>query len=199
MAFHSTYEDVFYTNKIRKSTSLPNFIDDWFTALETNIPNYKVNEKAANSTKPVSKGWFLYGHNAVGITYEIGDATPRDKIKTVGKVTAEEMMKILIKTKVTQNYKTVFMDFSRDLFLKLNPPGMPVKLRQFDGCKKGDQVKITLGKGWLPQELDALIIEQQSDSEEIYFIDKGIKLPFFLKTWQHFTHLIDWVEIRGNN
>ena len=95
--FHSTYEDVFYTNKIRKTTTLPNFIEEWFEALEENIPNYKVNEKAANTTKPVSKGWFLYGQNALGITYEIGDATPRDKIKLVGKVTAEEMMKILIK------------------------------------------------------------------------------------------------------
>ncbi len=96
--FHSTYKDVFYTNKVRKNTTLPNFIEDWFAALEANIPNYKVNEAAGNSTKPVSKGWFLYGHNAVGITYEIGDATPRDKIKLVGKVTAEEMMKILIQT-----------------------------------------------------------------------------------------------------
>jgi hypothetical protein len=95
--FHSTYEDVFYTNKIRKETALPTFIESWFAALEANIPNYKVNEKAANSTKPVSKGWFLYGQKAVGITYEIGDETPRDKIKLVGKVTSEEMMKILIK------------------------------------------------------------------------------------------------------
>lgn len=97
--FHSTYEDIFYTNKVRKNTTFPNFIDDWFTALEKNIPNYKVNEAAGNSTKPVSKGWFLYGQNAVGITYEIGDATPRDRIKLVGKVTAEEMMKILNSSK----------------------------------------------------------------------------------------------------
>ncbi|QTD37881.1 hypothetical protein JL193_00805 [Polaribacter batillariae] len=95
--FHSTYEDVFYTNKTREGTTLPNFINDWFTALENNMPNYKVNEAAGNSTKPVSKGWFLYGHNATGITYEIGDATPKDKIQLIGKVTAEEMMKILVK------------------------------------------------------------------------------------------------------
>lgn len=94
--FHSTWYDVFYTNKIREGTTLPNFIDDWFAALEANIENYKVNEAAGNSTKPVSKGWFLYGHNAVGITYEIGDATPRDKIKIIGKVTAEQMMNILL-------------------------------------------------------------------------------------------------------
>jgi len=94
--FHSTYEDVFYTNKIREGTTLPNFIDDWFSALEQNIPNYKVNEAAGNSTKPVSKGWFLYGHNATGITYEIGDATPVDRIQLIGKVTAEQMMRILL-------------------------------------------------------------------------------------------------------
>jgi hypothetical protein len=94
--FHSTYHDVFYTNKIREGTTMPNFIEDWFAALEANIPNYKVNEAAGNSTKPVSKGWFLYGHNAVGITYEIGDATPKERIKVIGTTTAKEMMKILI-------------------------------------------------------------------------------------------------------
>lgn len=95
--FHSTYHDVFYTNKIRNETTLPNFIDDWFNALEQNIPNYKVNEAAGNSTKPVSKGWFLYGHNATGITYEIGDATPKERIKLIGKVSAKQMMSILLK------------------------------------------------------------------------------------------------------
>lgn len=94
--FHSTYEDVFYTNEIKEGTTLPNFIEDWFNSLEANIPNYKVNEKSSNSTKPVSKGWFLYGHNAVGITYEIGDATDKKDIALIGKVSAEQMMKLLI-------------------------------------------------------------------------------------------------------
>lgn len=95
--FHSTYKDVFYTNTIREGTTLPNFIEAWFAGLETNIDNYKVNEAAGNSTKPVSKGWFLYGHNATGITYEIGDATPKDRIQVIGKVTAEQMMHVLLK------------------------------------------------------------------------------------------------------
>ncbi|WP_461532481.1 M14 family metallopeptidase [Sinomicrobium sp.] len=94
--FHSTYKDVFYTNTTRKGTTFPNFIDDWFKALEANIPNYKVNESSGNSTKPVSKGWFLVRYNAVGITYEIGDNTPRDRIALIGKVTATEMMKLLL-------------------------------------------------------------------------------------------------------
>lgn len=94
--FHSTYEDVFYTNKQREGTKLPNFIDEWFMALETEIPSYKVNEAAGNSKKPVSKGWFLKRHDAVGITYEIGDNTSRDRIEEIGRISANEMMKILI-------------------------------------------------------------------------------------------------------
>lgn len=98
--FHSTYEDVFYTNKTRNNTTLPNFIDNWFTALEANIQDYKVNEKPGDSPKPVSKGWFLYGHDAVGITYEIGDSTPKDRILKISQVSAVQMMKLLTKDRI---------------------------------------------------------------------------------------------------
>lgn len=95
--FHSTWYDIFYTNKKREDTTLPTFVSDWFTALENNIDGYKVNEAPGNSKKPVSKGWFLYGHNATGITYEIGDETPKEKIQQIGKVSAQQMMQILLK------------------------------------------------------------------------------------------------------
>ncbi|MCL6266297.1 M14 family metallopeptidase [Flagellimonas myxillae] len=95
--FHSTYEDVFYTNVKREGTTLPNFIDDWFEILERDIKGYMVNEAAANSTMPVSKGWFLYGQNATGITYEIGDHTPRDRIAEIGATSAKAMMQVLLK------------------------------------------------------------------------------------------------------
>ena len=95
--FHSTWYDVFYTNDETINTSLPQFNEDWFKALEVNIPNYKVNEKPGKSTKPVSKGWFLYAHNTTGITYEIGDKTTKENIKLISKVSAEQMMSILLK------------------------------------------------------------------------------------------------------
>tara|TARA_B100001996_G_C18662127_1_gene593490 strand:+ start:1229 stop:2461 length:1233 start_codon:yes stop_codon:yes gene_type:complete len=94
--FHSTYYDVFYTNEERKLTALPEFLPNWFSALEERIPNYQVNEKASNSRQPVSKGWFLYGHKAVGVTYEIGDDTTKDRIKLIGKESAQAMMEILV-------------------------------------------------------------------------------------------------------
>lgn len=97
--FHSTYKDIFYTNQTTQSTSLPDFKSEWFRRLEAYIPNYKVNEASNNSTKPVSKGWILYGHDAVGITYEIGDATPKDDIELMGRISARELMNILLDRK----------------------------------------------------------------------------------------------------
>jgi hypothetical protein len=94
--FHSTWYDVFYTNTDRENTTLPNFVSDWFSALEDNIVDYKVNEASANSKKPTSKGWFLNGKQAVGITYEIGDKTKKDDIKLISSVSADQMMNILL-------------------------------------------------------------------------------------------------------
>lgn len=98
--FHSTYYDVFYTNEERASTSMPNFLDQWFSSLENTISDYKVNEKSSTSKQPVSKGWFLNAHKAVGITYEIGDNTPRDRIKLIGKESAKSMMNVMLTQKI---------------------------------------------------------------------------------------------------
>jgi len=97
--FHSTYEDVFYTNEKREGTSLPNFIKEWFASLESNISGYSVNEESSNSNKPVSKGWFLIGQNATGITYEIGDHTTKDRIVEIGTKSANAMMELLLKNR----------------------------------------------------------------------------------------------------
>lgn len=93
--FHSTYYDVFYTNEERATTHMPNFLDHWFRGLEANVPDYTVNEQASNSTQPVSKGWFLNKHKAVGVVFEIGDDTPRDRIRMVGKQAALSMMRTM--------------------------------------------------------------------------------------------------------
>ena len=97
--FHSTWYDVFYTNKERANTTLPNFVSDWFKGIEANYPNYKVKEASGNSLKPVSKGWFLKAHNAVGITFEIGDKTPKENIELIGNIAATQMMELLLDTK----------------------------------------------------------------------------------------------------
>jgi len=94
-------------------------------------------------------------------------------------------MKILLKTQVEQDYQTVYKRFDRDLFLALKPPLLPLELKRFDGSKTGDEVHIRLGKGFLTQDWNAKIVEDKLTDDEAYFIDEGIKLPFFLKNWRH--------------
>ncbi len=93
--FHSTHEDIFYTNQNATST-IPEFKKRWLSSLSEKIPNYTVNEKPSEIKLPVSKSWFYNQFQAEGITYEIGDDTPADFIDLKGKVSAREMMKILL-------------------------------------------------------------------------------------------------------
>ncbi len=94
--FHSTYEDVYYTNNSDTATAYPNFTKNWLNEIKRAIPDYEPNISPSNIGQPVSKGWFFVQFNAVGITYEIGDDTPRDFIKTKSRVAAEKMMAILL-------------------------------------------------------------------------------------------------------
>ncbi len=103
-------------------------------------------------------------------------------------------MNINIATIVKQDYRKVFEGFNEDLFLALKPPFLPLSLRQFDGSMKGDEVKITLGIGFLSQDWDALIVDQKETEKEIYFIDEGVKLPFFLKSWRHKHRIINTIN-----
>lgn len=92
--FHSTYKDVYYTNK-DKHTAMPNFQDYWLLGIQKSIGE-TINERPSNVGGPVSKNWFFTQFDAVGVTYEIGDSTPRDFIQRKGEASAEEMMQLLI-------------------------------------------------------------------------------------------------------
>lgn len=94
-------------------------------------------------------------------------------------------MKIIIKTIVEQDYLTVGKGFNQALFEALKPPLLPLTLKRFDGSKTGDEVHIQLGKGIFSQDWNASIVEDGQNEKEIYFIDIGSKLPFFLKKWKH--------------
>ena len=94
--FHSTWNDVYYTNKETDSLSLPSFKNQWLQYIQQHLNNYKLNESPSNVGQPVSKGWFYSQFKAVGITYEIGDYTDREFIKQKGIVSAEGLMRILL-------------------------------------------------------------------------------------------------------
>ena len=95
------------------------------------------------------------------------------------------MMKILIQTPVNQEFRIVWKGFDLALFEQLSPPFPPVKVLQFDGCLKGNIVSLELNFLLFKQIWTSEITEQQATDDEIYFIDEGTKLPFFLSFWKH--------------
>jgi ligand-binding SRPBCC domain-containing protein len=92
---------------------------------------------------------------------------------------------IKISTKVNQSLPQVWEGFNLELFSRLAPPFPPVEVKEFGGCLKGDKVHLQLNFILFKQDWVSDIIDQQSNDSEIYFIDKGVKLPFFLSYWQH--------------
>lgn len=94
-------------------------------------------------------------------------------------------MKILIQTQVEQSYLDVKSGFNESLFKELNPPFPPVKLLRFDGSNKGDVVALELNFIFFRQRWVSNIIADHTSDKEFYFIDEGVELPFFLKTWRH--------------
>ena len=94
-------------------------------------------------------------------------------------------MKINIETKVNQNLQTVWKGFDLTLFKKLSPPFPPVEIIEFGGCMKRDKVHLRLNFLLFKQDWISDIIDQQATDQEIFFIDEGSKLPFFLAEWHH--------------
>ncbi|MDF7816269.1 hypothetical protein P1X15_01645 [Runella sp. MFBS21] len=94
-------------------------------------------------------------------------------------------MKLHLRTSVLQSYQQVWEGFDEALFRQLSPPFPPVRVVRFEGCTEGDIVELELNFLFFRQRWTSLIVEQQASTDEIYFVDEGIKLPFFLRYWHH--------------
>lgn len=99
-------------------------------------------------------------------------------------------MHLLLRTKVNQPLPSVWKGFDRTLFDQLSPPFPPVDVVRFDGCAQGDVVHLRLNFLVFRQDWISLITEQKTTNEEIYFIDQGTQLPFFLTHWHHRHRLV---------
>lgn len=91
--FHSTWDDIFYTNLTEKPTNMDGLIKRWFDALEQAIPDYKVNARGSKPASGViSKAFFNREFNAESLVYEVGDNTSRDFTILKSKTAAEKLM-----------------------------------------------------------------------------------------------------------
>lgn len=94
-------------------------------------------------------------------------------------------MRIVLKTQVDQSLPAVWAGFNRTLFEQLSPPFPPVNVIRFDGCQRGDVVHLQLNFFLFRQDWVSQIVDQQTTADEIFFVDQGTRLPFFLAYWQH--------------
>ena len=95
--FHSTKEDVFYTQSDDANIRLPHFTRDWMAAIQAQVPEFKVNRKAThNAGLPTFKTYISQHYGIPAITYEMGDHTDRPLIIKSAKAAAEQMMRLLL-------------------------------------------------------------------------------------------------------
>ncbi len=116
-------------------------------------------------------------------------------------------MKLLLQTPVRQPLAKVWAGFDRALFNQLAPPFPPVEVIRFDGCLKGDVVHLRLNFIFFKQDWISDIIDQQTigmlnhgmpdHPDEIFFVDQGTKLPFFLRYWHHRHRLVRDTQTGG--
>lgn len=94
-------------------------------------------------------------------------------------------MHLKLKTKVEKDFLSVKNGFNKKLFLSINPPFPPVKLKEFGGCEKGDKVHLELNFIFFKQDWISEITFDNTSDKVFEFIDEGTQLPFFLKYWKH--------------
>jgi hypothetical protein len=93
--FHSTWDDIFYTNITEKPTNMEGLIAQWFIELEQSIPDYKVNARGSKpGTGVISKAFFNREFNAESLVYEVGDNTSREFTTLKSKTAAEKLMQL---------------------------------------------------------------------------------------------------------
>ncbi|TWU56758.1 murein peptide amidase A [Rubripirellula tenax] len=95
--FHSTFDDVFYTNPQKSDLYPTGFTENWLGAIQGRFPKYAVQQvENHNADRSTSKAWVAGTLGVTAITYEFGDETDRKTIRSVATGAAEEMMRLLV-------------------------------------------------------------------------------------------------------
>ena len=95
--FHSTFNDVFYTQPDETVTNPPGFTKAWLEGISRRVPSYEVKRTPnANPTQATSHHWAHREFGIPAITYELGDNTDRVLLQSVATAAAESMMELLL-------------------------------------------------------------------------------------------------------
>lgn len=113
---------------------------------------------------------------------------------------------LVVYTKVDAAFDRVVSGFGAPLFETLNPPFPTAHLKRMDGNRLGHRIELELDFGLFTQEWTGIISAQFESSSQYWFVDRGERLPFFLRSWEHYhgisavsageTRIIDAVRFR---
>lgn len=97
--FHATWEDIFYTMNEDLQGNSPGLVPKVIKASSKKIKGYHPNIRPGegNQRGVTSSSYFFFEHGAESMTFEVGDNTPRPLIRKKGELTAQMLMKFLLK------------------------------------------------------------------------------------------------------
>jgi len=96
--FHSTWDDIYYTLDKQFIGNMPGLVPDWLTAIKSEMKGYDPNIRPSDKIEPtaVSRNFFFVAHGAEALVFEIGDETDRGFIKEKGRISAENLMRLML-------------------------------------------------------------------------------------------------------
>lgn len=98
--FHSTFNDVFYTQPDDALASPAGFTKRWIAGIQNRFPDYEVKRSSSRTpTLTTSHNWMHTTLGIPAITYEIGDHTDRALLQQIAGGAAQEMMTLLLELK----------------------------------------------------------------------------------------------------
>ncbi len=98
--FHSTWEDIYYTMNESLEGNMPGLVPDMITSMAAELgldPNVRPGKDTTRG--PTSSSYMFHVLGAESLTYEIGDNTPRDLLKSKGEVSAMKLMELMLQDK----------------------------------------------------------------------------------------------------
>lgn len=95
--FHSTSEDVFYTQRDKDPIQPPGFYGRWLGRLQERMPEHPVSRKPSHRAGlPTAKTWVYETYGVPAVTFEIGDETPRETSDRLATEAARALMETLL-------------------------------------------------------------------------------------------------------
>jgi predicted deacylase len=97
--FHSTFNDVFYTQTDEPQSPDP-FTKPWLDGISRRFPDYEVKRSPSEPMRlTTSTSWAYKTLGIPAITYELGDNTDRARLQAIAAGAAQEMMTLLLAQK----------------------------------------------------------------------------------------------------